>query len=71
MEHKFNESEKMVSFFKETSISPEEANPILEAKESSPMVQADKMFKVFSRPQIELDDFMKFDKVKITFQIMI
>jgi tRNA uridine 5-carboxymethylaminomethyl modification enzyme len=64
MEHKFNQSEKMVNFFKETSISPEEANPILEAKESSAMVQSDKMFKVFSRPQIELDDFMKFDKVK-------
>ena len=64
MEHKFNESEKMVDFFKQTSVSPEEANPILEAKESSPMVQADKMFKVFSRPQIELDDFMKFNKVK-------
>lgn len=64
MEHKFNESEKMVNFFKETSITPEEANPILEAKESSVMAQSDKMFKVFSRPQIELDDFMKFDKVK-------
>ena len=64
MEHKFNESEKMVNFFKETSVSPEEANPILEAKESSAMVQSDKMFKVFSRPQIELDDFLKFDKVK-------
>ena len=64
MEHKFNESEKMVAFFKETSVTPEEANPILEAKESSPMLQSDKMFKVFSRPQIELDDFMKFDKVK-------
>lgn len=64
MEHKFNESEKMVNFFKETSVTPEEANPILEAKESSPMVQSDKMFKVFSRPQIDLDDFKKFDKVK-------
>jgi tRNA uridine 5-carboxymethylaminomethyl modification enzyme len=28
------------------------------------MVQSDKMFKVFSRPQIDLDDFIKFDKVK-------
>lgn len=64
MEHKFNESEKMVNFFKETSISPEEANPVLEAKDSAPMIQSDKMFKVFSRPQIELEDFMKFDKVK-------
>ena len=64
MEHKFNESEKMVNFFKETSVSVEEANPILEAKDSAPMIQSDKMFKVFSRPQINLEDFLKFDKVK-------
>ena len=63
MEYKFNESEKMVQFFKETSVTPEEANPILEAKDSTPMIQSDKMFKVFSRPQIVLDDFFKFEKV--------
>ena len=28
------------------------------------MVQSDKMFKVFSRPQIELDDILKFEKVQ-------
>lgn len=64
MEHKFNESEKMVNFFKETSVTQEEANPILIEKHSAPMIQSDKMFKVFSRPQIELNDFMKFNKVK-------
>jgi tRNA uridine 5-carboxymethylaminomethyl modification enzyme len=64
MEHKFNESEKMVNFFKETSITQEEANPILVEKESAPMTQSDKMFKVFSRPQIELEDILKFDKVQ-------
>jgi tRNA uridine 5-carboxymethylaminomethyl modification enzyme len=64
MEHKFNESEKMVNFFKDTSVTQEEANPILIEKESSPMVQSDKMFKVFSRPQIELDDILKFEKVQ-------
>ena len=64
MEHKLNESEKMVNFFKETSITQEEANPILVEKESAPMVQSDKMFKVFSRPQIELEDILKFDKVQ-------
>ena len=64
MEHKFTESEKMVKFFKETSITQEEANPILIEKMSTPMTQSDKMFKVFSRPQIELTDFMKFEKVK-------
>jgi tRNA uridine 5-carboxymethylaminomethyl modification enzyme len=64
MEEKFAKSDAMVNFFKETSVTIEEANPVLEAKGSSPMVQSDKMFKVFSRPQIDLDDFIKFDKVK-------
>jgi len=64
MNHKFNEAEKMVSFFRETSISPEEANPVLEIKGSSLMVQSDKMYKVFSRPQIDLEDIVLFDKVK-------
>lgn len=64
MEHKFSESDKMVDFFKETSLTPDEANPILIENGSSPMVQSDKMFKVFSRPQIELSDFVKFEKVK-------
>ncbi len=64
MEHKLKESEKMVNFFKETSISMAEMNPILEAKESALVTQSDKMFKIFSRPQIDLEDMMKFDKVK-------
>ncbi|WP_291114784.1 tRNA uridine-5-carboxymethylaminomethyl(34) synthesis enzyme MnmG [Flavobacterium sp. UBA6135] len=64
MEYKFNESDKLVTYFKETSISPEEANPVLEAKGSALMTQSDKMFKVFSRPQIELEDIVLFDKVK-------
>ena len=64
MEYKFNASDKLVTYFKETSISPEEANPILETKGSALMTQSDKMFKVFSRPQIELEDIVLFDKVK-------
>jgi tRNA uridine 5-carboxymethylaminomethyl modification enzyme len=44
MEHKLNESEKMVAF-KETSVSVAEANPILESKDT--ISQGDKMFKVF------------------------
>ena len=63
MEEKFAASDKMVSFFKETSVTIAEANPILEAKDSAPIVQSDKMFKVFSRPQIDLEDFLKFEKV--------
>ncbi len=64
MEHKLKESEKMVAFFKETSITAEEANPILEAKETALVNQSDKMFKMFSRPQIELNDMLQLQKVK-------
>jgi tRNA uridine 5-carboxymethylaminomethyl modification enzyme len=63
MEQKFSQSDAMVNFFRETSLKPEEANPILEAKGSAPMNQPDKMFKVFSRPQLDLEDFRKFKKV--------
>ena len=63
MEEKFNASDKMVEFFKETSLTMAEANPVLEEKGSSPIVQSDKMFKIFTRPQLELDDFLKFEKV--------
>ncbi|NHN25571.1 tRNA uridine-5-carboxymethylaminomethyl(34) synthesis enzyme MnmG [Flavobacterium jejuense] len=64
MEEKFSKSEAMVTFFRETSLKPEEANLVLEEKGSSPMSQPDKMFKVFSRPQIDLEDIVKFEKVK-------
>lgn len=65
MEHKFHQSDKMVQFFKDTSVSTEEANPILEAKGSAPMHQSDKMYKVFSRPQIDLEAILSFEKVKM------
>ena len=63
MEHKLNESEKMVAFFKETSITPAEANPILIAKETAEVNQTDKIFKILSRPQIDLNDILKFTNV--------
>ncbi len=64
MEDKKDETQKMLSFFKETSIQPNEANVVLEQKGSVPMKQADKMFKVFSRPQLELEDILQFNDVK-------
>lgn len=64
MEKKRNDSQKMIQFFKETSVAVDEANVILEEKGSAPITQADKMFKVFSRPQLELEDMLKFTKVK-------
>jgi tRNA uridine 5-carboxymethylaminomethyl modification enzyme len=63
MEHKLNESEKMVAFYKETSISMAEANPILAYKATAAISQSDKIFKLFSRPQIDLEDILKIEKV--------
>ena len=63
MELKKQQSDDLVTFFEKTSIAPEEVNPILEERGSSMMKQSDKMFKVFSRPQIHLSDMVNFDKV--------
>lgn len=63
MERKKQQSDDLVTFFEKTSIAPEDVNPILEERGSSKMKQSDKMFKVFSRPQIHLSDMVQFDKV--------
>jgi tRNA uridine 5-carboxymethylaminomethyl modification enzyme len=65
MEEKLSKAEAMVQFFKETSLKPEDANPVLAEKDSALMSQPDKMFKIFSRPQLDLEDFKKFEKVAI------
>jgi tRNA uridine 5-carboxymethylaminomethyl modification enzyme len=64
MEYKLSESEKMVAFYKETSISADEANVLLAKNDSALVTQSDKMFKLFSRPQIDLQDMLTLEKVK-------
>ena len=64
LERKQAHTEAFVQFFKETSITPEEANPILQKYESSPMKQGDKMAKVLARPDITINDFLSLPKVK-------
>ena len=50
-------------FYTKTSVLPEEANSFLEAKNSSPMRQSDKMVKIYSRPGIDLKDMRKLSAV--------
>ncbi len=64
MEEKKEKSEQFVQFFRETSVTPQEANPILESKNSAPVKQQDKMFKLFARPNISIDDVRKFKSVE-------
>lgn len=63
MEEKQKKSDNFVQFFKNTSVTPNEVNPVLEEKGSSSINQSGKMFKIFARPQINLDDMRRLEKV--------
>jgi tRNA uridine 5-carboxymethylaminomethyl modification enzyme len=64
MEEKHSKSDAFVEFFKETSVTPEVINPILEANDSAEVIQSGKLFKIFSRPNISMDDVRKIDAVE-------
>ena len=68
MELKLKKSNDFVEFFKTQSVKPAEANPVLESKDSSPIKQSDKMFKIFSRPNITINDVRKFEAVEAYIQ---
>ena len=57
-------TDSFVSFFKKTSIRPEEINPILKDKNSSEIKQSVKLYKIFSRPNLTLSDMLKLSSVK-------
>ncbi len=54
---------KLIEFIQESSISPYFINPILEAKDSAPISQSMKMFKIAARPQLSFDDIKTFPGV--------
>ncbi|WP_179337498.1 tRNA uridine-5-carboxymethylaminomethyl(34) synthesis enzyme MnmG [Winogradskyella ludwigii] len=64
MEEKESKSDAFVQFFRDTSITPAEANPVLEAKNSALVKQQDKMFKLYARPNITIDDVRQFESVE-------
>ena len=64
MEEKKERSMKFVDFLRETSVVPEESNRVLEAKDSAPMKQSDKIFKIYSRPNITMEDIKTFSGVQ-------
>ena len=63
MEEKLEQSKSLVNFFKETSVLPNEINPIFESVDSALVKQSDKMYKAFSRPNVTMDHMLKLDKV--------
>jgi len=60
---KKKKTEHMMSFIKNLSIKPEQINDILIKKDSSPISQSMKLFKLFSRPQIAFCDISSIESV--------
>ena len=63
MEEKFDKAEKLVNYFEENSVQPKEINEVIEAREGTPLKQANKMISVITRPELKLADFTKIDRV--------
>ncbi len=64
MEEKQSKSDAFVQFFKDTSVKPDEINPVLESKNSAKVKQQDKMFKLYARPNITIDDMRQVASVE-------
>ena len=64
VEKKRKNTGSFVSFFKKTSVKPDEMNPILKKNNSSLIKQSVKLYKVFSRPNLSLSEMMKVESVK-------
>lgn len=64
VKEKEQKSEQFLSFFRTTSFKPELINPILERLDSAPVKQADKMYKVFSRPKVRMEHMMELEEVQ-------
>lgn len=58
------QTEALLSFYNKTSILPEEANPLLEAKKSAPIKQSDKLAKIYSRPNITFNELSEVVSVR-------
>ncbi len=63
MQEKERKSDAFIDFFRNTSFSPDDINPILEEVASAPVKQADKMYKVFSRPNVTMGHMMQLEEV--------
>ena len=59
VQQKNSEAARIMKFFKDESISPEEINPFFDSIGSASINQKVKMFGVLSRPGVSLNDFMR------------
>lgn len=60
---KIKDTAQLLNFYQSTSITPQEANPFLNEKNSAPIKQSDKMVKIYSRPNIGQAEMLQVKKV--------
>ncbi|PQJ75529.1 tRNA uridine-5-carboxymethylaminomethyl(34) synthesis enzyme MnmG [Polaribacter gangjinensis] len=61
---KQRKTDLLISFLENTSVKPEEVNPILAAKELALVSQSLKLFKIATRPQLAFDDLLVISSLK-------
>lgn len=64
MEEKHSKSDAFVEFFKQTSVQADDINPILSDNDSALVNHSGKIFKIFARPNISMDDVRKLESVE-------
>lgn len=62
VEKKQNRAQEIIEYFKATSITPAEANPVLEKYASSPITENYKASQLLLRPEISIDCFNEIEK---------
>ncbi len=60
---KVKQANALINFYKKTSVLPEEINHILTNKNSAKIDQSQKLYKIYSRPNIFLEDLIAIGKV--------
>jgi tRNA uridine 5-carboxymethylaminomethyl modification enzyme len=61
---KQEKTDLFVAFLKDSSIKPEDVNPILEERDSALINQSMKMFKIAARPQLNFTDVKRFPTIE-------
>lgn len=64
MKSKYLSADKLISFLKKQSVSPDQVNPVLKKKKSALVKQSGKAEKILSRPNIGLNDLMTIKELK-------
>ena len=58
----------LIRVMEETSIQPQDINPILQDKETAEIKQSTKLAKILARPQLKMDDLLQLELINLYFE---